>query len=314
MSNKLQPVAEDQIYNDTDVNYNSLSPAEKRKLQKEERILQKKKDKWKIYLDFLLRHITIVTSKYIKKKNEFELFKEAIEKAQRLDEKDQKVAATFKKLRLRSEILETKKYFSECNMIRKFLDFIARMKGLNLVSINFYKDIKKAKLEPLTELNNHMLYWKGFLAPNYDMTVLQPIGVDATHPGMKYVMWLCIFRTLLNLSQKFLQSSSALTEISLASSSPLVAFNLTEEQQLITEKMENTLSFSHQKYGAEESIRESLSLNLLNTSALKNKSTETLTIPGETNYLTFELPLEPPKETKKGKKGKKKKGKKKKKK
>lgn len=76
MSNKLQPVAEDQIYNDTDVNYNSLSPAEKRKLQKEERILQKKKDKWKIYLDFLLRHITIVTSKYINwEKNEFELFK-----------------------------------------------------------------------------------------------------------------------------------------------------------------------------------------------------------------------------------------------
>ena len=47
-----------------------------KKLEKEEKALKKSKDKWKLYVDYILRHQTIITSKYMAwEKNEFELFK-----------------------------------------------------------------------------------------------------------------------------------------------------------------------------------------------------------------------------------------------
>ena len=50
-----------------------------KKLEKEEKALKKSKDKWKLYIDYLLRHQTIVTSKYMAwEKNEFESFKVVI--------------------------------------------------------------------------------------------------------------------------------------------------------------------------------------------------------------------------------------------
>lgn len=68
----------------------TLSLKERKKLEKAEKKLKKEKAKWKMYIDFLLRHIAITTSKYVHwEKNEFETFKGALEKAQRLDDKDQ---------------------------------------------------------------------------------------------------------------------------------------------------------------------------------------------------------------------------------
>jgi len=61
---------------DTDPTNAFLSPAEQKKLEKAEKALKKKKDKWKVFVDFLLRHMSIVTAKYAAwEKEDFEHFK-----------------------------------------------------------------------------------------------------------------------------------------------------------------------------------------------------------------------------------------------
>jgi len=240
------------------------------------------------------------------------LFKEALEKAQRLDDKESNLAAnTYKKLKERSEILATKRYFGECNRIRKFIDLVARLRGLNLIAKDFYKSIKKGKVEPLENISNHLLYWKGFVGKTFDIGTLNPKGVDANHPGMKYVMWLCLLRTVLNLGQKFLQCASELTEVPLVSVSVFVSFNLTEEQATVCSRLEEVLA-THvtRATGIQSSYASKPSLNLQALGgamgkSMQNQSTSTFQLPGETDHLTFELPPEPPKDAKKKKKGKK---------
>lgn len=169
----------------TEAKDSSLSPKELRKIEKEEKALQKKKRTWKVFVDFLLRHISIVTSKFSTwEKEEFEAFKAALDKAQRLDGKDpETIAKTYKKLKERAEILQTKRYFGECNRIRKYIDLVARMKGLNLIARDFYKSIKKGKLEPLDNISSHLLYWKGFTVASFDLGEVSLNGIERNHPG-----------------------------------------------------------------------------------------------------------------------------------
>ena len=64
---------------DTTADQANLSPADQKKLDKEAKALAKKKEKWKVFVDFLLRHLSIVTTKYASwEKDEFEHFKVTI--------------------------------------------------------------------------------------------------------------------------------------------------------------------------------------------------------------------------------------------
>lgn len=120
------------------------------------------------------------------KKNVLKCFflKEALEKAQMLDQKESTVAArTYKKLKERAEILATRRYYGECNKIKKYIDLVARLRGLSLIARDFYKSIKKGKLEPLELILDHLSYWKGFVGKTFDIGELNPKGVDGNHPG-----------------------------------------------------------------------------------------------------------------------------------
>ncbi|CAK8690693.1 unnamed protein product [Clavelina lepadiformis] len=301
---------------DTNAENSNLSPAEQRKLEKVERSHQKKKEKWKVFVDFLLRHMSIVTTKYVAwEKEEFEQFKDALEKAQRLDQKESNVAAkTYKKLKERSDLLATRRFYGESNKIKKYIDLIARLRGLNLIARDFYKSIKKGKVEPLENILNHLQYWKGFTGKTFDIGELNPKGVDMKHPGMKYVMWLCLVRTLLSLGQKFLQCASELTEIPLVSASVYVRFNLTEEQMTVCLRLEDILATHVTKatgvqtsdFGKRSSLNFSGLASGLEVLKRRNSGGKNvMQLPGESDHLTFELPPEPPKEKKKKKKGKK---------
>jgi len=264
----------------------AVSAADRKKLEKAEKAMAKNKQKFKLYVDYLLRHLTITTSKYIAwEKNEFELFKEAIEKAQRLDEKDANAAPNLKKLKLRCEILEAKKYFSECNMVNKYLDFIARMRGLNLIAKDLAKLIKKAKLEPLEELESQFTYWKDFVSPAFNVAGLQPIDVDKSHEGMKYVMWICLFRTLLYLGNKFLQSASTLTTLPLVAVDDYVAFNLSEDQLSLCERLESTFN----GVSSGPAVPNLMSAMMGGGMGAKKETKDEQKVPGETEYLTFDL-------------------------
>ena len=101
-----------------------------------------------------------------------------------LDEKESTVAAkTYKKLKERADILASRRYFGECNKIKKYIDLIARLRGLSLIAKDFYKSIKKGKVENLELINDHLAYWKGFVGKTFDIAELNPKGVDSNHPG-----------------------------------------------------------------------------------------------------------------------------------
>jgi len=268
-----------------------------KKLEKEEKALKKSKDKWKLYIDYLLRHQSIVTSKYMAwEKNEFELFKEALEKSQRLDEKDQSNAPTIKKLKLRCGVLETKKYITEANMIKKYLDFIERLKGLNSVAKDLVKLLKKSKIEDIEELVKHFDFWKAFVAINTNLAVLETKDVDFNHPGMRYVVWICLVRTTLNIVNKFLKEVSSLTQIPLTSVDQFVAFNLSEEQKAVSQRLEETFAgYKEEVPKPELGLGANLTLKALSkVSNNVEQPTEEVKLPGETEYLTFELGSEPP--------------------
>jgi len=264
-----------------------------KKLEKEEKALKKSKDKWKLYVDYILRHQTIITSKYMAwEKNEFELFKEALEKSQRLDEKDQSNAPCIKKLKLRCGILETKKYITEANMIKKYLDFLERLRGLNSVAKDLVKLLKKSKVEPLEELVKFFDFWKVFVGINTNLAVLETRDVDFNHPGMRYVVWICLVRTALNIVNKFLKEVSSLTQIPLASVDQFVAFNLSEDQKAVSQRLEET--FAGYKEEVPKELGAHLNLKALSKVNIEQASTEEVKLPGETDYLTFQLGSEPP--------------------
>jgi len=280
-----------------------------KKLEKEEKALKKSKDKWKLYIDYLLRHQSIITSKYMAwEKNEFELFKEALEKSQRLDEKDQSNAPTIKKLKLRCGILETKKYITEANMIKKYLDFVERLRGLNSVAKDLVKLLKKSKIEDTEELVKHFDFWKAFVAINTNLAILETKDVDFNHPGMRYVVWICLVRTTLNIVNKFLKEVSSLTQIPLTSVDQFVAFNLSEEQKAVSQRLEETFAGYKEEVPKPE-LGANLTLKALSKVSNMEQSPEEVKLPGETEYLTFELGPEPPASVpKKSKKKKKRKG------
>jgi len=267
-----------------------------KKLEKEEKALKKSKDKWKLYIDYLLRHQTIVTSKYMAwEKNEFELFKEALEKSQRLDEKDQSNAPTIKKLKLRCGILETKRYVTEANMIKKYLDFVERLRGLNSVAKDLVKLLKKSKIENIEELIKHFDFWKAFVAINTNLAILETKDVDFNHPGMRYVVWICLVRTTLNIVNKFLKEVSSLTQIPLTSVDQFVAFNLSEEQKAVSQRLEETFAGYKEEVPKQElGLGANLTLKALSKVSNVEQSTEEVKLPGETEYLTFMLGSEPP--------------------
>uniref|UniRef100_H2Z6G5 Uncharacterized protein n=1 Tax=Ciona savignyi TaxID=51511 RepID=H2Z6G5_CIOSA len=113
---------------------------------------------------------------------------------------------------------------------------------------------------------------------------------------MKYVMWLCLLRTLLNLGQKFLQCASELTEIPLVSSSIYVKFNLSEDQLIVCARLEEILATQVTRatgvqtsgFGTRSSINFSGTPSGLNLSKRLQPNTE-IQLPGETDHLTFEL-------------------------
>lgn len=68
-------------------------------------------------------------------------------------------------------------------MIKKYLDFIERLKGLNSVAKDLVKLLKKSKIEHIEELVGHFEFWKAFVAINTDLAVLKTKDVDHKHPG-----------------------------------------------------------------------------------------------------------------------------------
>lgn len=271
------------------------NPASAKKLEKLAKKLEKEKEKWKLYVAYLQRHITIAISKYIDfERKEFEQFKQAIEKARRLDPKDREPAKSLKKLKLRSELLEKELYTDESEVVKRYLCMIARMRGLFLIAKDFTKIAKKAKFKKQDKLTLYFTLWQFYLAPATDLSKIVPNDVNPEHRGMKWARWACLMRTVLNNSLKFLQQAVILTNIELTASPELVDFSLSNQQQEIRDIIQE--EFKAPPLPAPKGMK---MLKAVPTGTKKADEFRAK-LPGEDEFLTFVIPK---KFTAKGKKG-----------
>lgn len=83
-------------------------------------------------------------------------------------------------------------------MIKKYLDFVERLRGLNSVAKDLVKLLKKSKIENIEELIKHFDFWKAFVAINTNLAILETKDVDFNHPGcFNYLKALFTFNLLL---------------------------------------------------------------------------------------------------------------------
>lgn len=264
-----------------------LSPKEQKKLDKLLAKQQKERDNWQLFLDFLFRHITITTSKYIEwEKKGYEGFKGALEKAQRLDPKNQSDAPSLKKLSLRYEILEEKGYIAECRELDKYFDLIERMRGLHLVAKDFVKVAQKSKLKPMKKLEESFEHWKNFVTVgNNFWPGLHPQDLNPQHPGMKYACWVVLFRSILKVANQYMEQATTLCEMELTPDSPYIGFNLSLDQQAICGVLQEAFVYKKPEEAA-------FGMGAMGGGKKKKKEEEEVVVglPGQNEYLTFVLP------------------------
>ena len=197
---------------------------------KERRKIEKNLEKWRVFMDFLFRHIAVATFKYNTFENE-ELtpFMIALEKAEgiretmKLKKTEEPRISTIKMMKDCTQLLDQHKYSKEAARIRRFLDITGRMRGLGMIATSYYKALKKGKIRGVDKLKYYLDYWKGFCARNYDYSQLQFRGTDPETFNTlekKYMHWPTVVRTTINLSQKFMKRSSEATGLELMHPDP----------------------------------------------------------------------------------------------
>ncbi len=208
-----------------------FDPSELDKMSdKDRKKWEKNLEKWRIFMDFLVRHIAIATFRYnCFEKDDLTRFMMALEKAEvlRLNSKLKKGEdariANFKTMKDATDLLIQQRFIAEANSIRNFLDLAGRMKGIGMIATGFFKALKKGKVVGLEKLKHYLDYWKGFCVRSFDYSELQFRGTDPdrfSELERKYLVWPTVVRTSINLSQKFLKRASDSTGLPLISPDP----------------------------------------------------------------------------------------------
>ena len=182
---------------------------------KQKKKWEKNIQKWKVFIDFLVRHVAIVTFRYNAfEREELTPFMIALEKAENLrsqtklkKSEDPKIT-NFKTMREAAVLLEQQKFYVEYNRIRKFLDICGRMRGIATIAGGLFKALKKGKVKGIDRIKFLSDYWKGFCVRSYNYSELEFKGDKSeglNEMEKKYLAWPTSMRTALNLGQKFLK-------------------------------------------------------------------------------------------------------------
>ena len=198
--------------------------------EKDRKKWEKNLEKWRLFMDFLVRHIAIATFKYnCFEKDGLTDFMMALEKAEmvratsKLKKGDEPRISSFKTMKESADMLLQQKYLAEANTIRNFLDLAGRMRGLAMIAGGFFKALKKGKINALEKLKHYIDYWKGFCVRSFDYGELTFRGTDPERFNeleRKYLVWPTVVRTAINLAQKFLKRASDSTGLELISRDP----------------------------------------------------------------------------------------------
>ena len=178
---------------------------------------EKNIEKWKIFIDFLVRHTAVVTFRYnCFEREELTQFMISLEKAEHLrsqiklkKSEDPKIT-NYKTMKEASELLKQQNHFVEYNRIRKFLDIAGRMRGIATIAGGLYKALKKGKVKGVDRLKDLSEHWKGFCTRSYNYGELEFRGGNAetlNEMEKKYSVWPTALRTAIHMGQKFLKKS-----------------------------------------------------------------------------------------------------------
>ena len=193
--------------------------------EKERKKWDKRLKQWRIFIDFIFRHVSIATYKFNKfEKEDMVPFMMALEKAEAIRQKmklkktEQARISSYKLMKEASELLRQHKFISESNRIREFLNIAGRLRGIGTIAGGFFKAMKKSKLKGIDKMKYYIDYWKGFTVRSFDYGELSFRNTD---PGTfnalerKYLFWPTVVKTAIYLSQKFLKKSSESTGLDL---------------------------------------------------------------------------------------------------
>ena len=183
--------------------------------EKQRKKWEKNIQKWKIFIDFLVRHVAIVTFRFnCFEREELTQFMISLEKAEHLrsqtklkKSEDPKIT-NYKTMKEASELLKQQNYLAEYNRIRKFLDICGRMRGIATIAGGLYKALKKGKVKGLDRIKFLSDFWKGFCVRSYNYGELQFKGGNSeafNEMEKKYLVWPTAVRTAINMGQKFLK-------------------------------------------------------------------------------------------------------------
>ncbi|CAH1796928.1 unnamed protein product [Owenia fusiformis] len=308
--------------------------------EKEKKAWDKGAKKWRLFMDFLLRHVAIVTFKYNTfEQEEMTAFLQAMEKAEYLratvpdvtkkkkkklrkrkvtpvTPKDPRVK-TYKDMQTAADLLQAHRFYAESHRLRFVMDLTGRLRGLNMIAKGFFKALKKCKVPGIDKFKHYLDYWRGFTIRTYDYTEVKMKGIDPD----EYNIWPATIRTAIYLAQKFLKLSSDNTGLQLMTEDPKVlrqhmtAADFTVAQRIedllakkVVSESQNFVLGAQSLLGLAPKKPEDEKKEIVDPTELENIDPELLR-PIPDYGLLCELPEEVPKEKKKKKKGKKGKGK-----
>lgn len=205
---------------------------------KERKKWEKNLANWRIFLDFILRHVSIVTFKYncFEHDELLEFFEacdrgEMLRKNTKLKKSESPEINSFKVMRECADLLAAQNFIEESNTIRRFLDIMARVKCISAIGTGFYKALKKGNVKGIEKLQYYIDYWKGFCARNYDYRELPYLNTSHelfSELESRFLAFPTAVRTSINLSQRFLKQASESTGLEL----------LTTDQRMMEKHMQ----------------------------------------------------------------------------
>lgn len=307
---------------------------------KDKKKWEKRLQQWRIFMDFIFRHVTIVTYKFNKfEKEKLTQFMLALEKAESLREKQKMKKGetpqitSYKTMKEGADLLTAQKFMTEANRIRDFLNIAGRMRGIGTIASGFYKAMKKGKLKGTEKIKYYADFWKGFTVRSFNYSELQfkntdPVTFNALEK--KFLVWPTVVKTSLHLAQRFLKKASDASGLDLLSPEDRTIHKYLEGPEFfLASKIEDHL-FDRVEEGAKNFML-GLGTPGLGSASLGGSNSGTQTgshspdmrrtplpnvddvdpdflKPIPENGVLLELPPDPPKEKKGGKKGKKGKG------
>ena len=185
---------------------------------------------WRMFIDFIFRHIAIVTFKYNNfERDNMQHFLIAVDKAEalrktvKLKKSETPNITSFRTLRDSTGVLQERHFYREADLILQLVDLCGRMRCLCLIGGGFYKSLKKGNVRGIDNIKRSLDFWKGFCLRGYDYGELQFKNADVetfSAVEKKHLSWSTAIRTSINMSQQFMKRASDATGLQLISEDP----------------------------------------------------------------------------------------------